>query len=214
MDYPAEFQQKFQVAFGAPSRVFCAPGRVNLIGEHTDYNDGFVMPAAIDLSTHVAIAPRDDRMLVIASEGFDDAAEFNLDRHPPRGDGHWSDYVRGVASELLKAGFKLRGANLLIASTVPTGSGLSSSAAVEVASALALLSVADATLDGVEVAKLCQRRRSCSQPIVEPATYSSPMSEPRYSSRAASMISASPMATSEPNVRDCARRVDACFRGR
>ena len=157
MDYPAELQQKFQVAFDAPPRVFRAPGRVNLIGEHTDYNDGFVMPAAIDLSTDVAIAPRDDRMLVIASEGFDDAAEFNLDRHPPRGDGHWSDYVRGVASELLKAGFKLRGANLLIASTVPTGSGLSSSAAVEVASALALLSVADATLDGVEVAKLCQR---------------------------------------------------------
>jgi galactokinase len=157
MDYPADLQQKFEVAFGVLPRVFRAPGRVNLIGEHTDYNDGFVMPAAIDLSTYVAIAPRDDRLLVIASEGFDDAAEFNLDRHPPHGNSHWSDYVRGVAVELLQAGFELRGANLLIASSLPTGSGLSSSAAVEVASALALLSVAGATLDRVPLAQLCQR---------------------------------------------------------
>jgi galactokinase len=157
MNIAAELQQKFQVAFGGRPRVFCAPGRVNLIGEHTDYNDGFVMPAAIDLSIYVAIAPRDDRLLTIISESFDEATEFNLDRPAPHGSGHWSDYVRGVAVELMQAGYKLRGANLLITSLLPTGSGLSSSAAVEVAAALALLSVIDVTMDRVALAKLCQR---------------------------------------------------------
>jgi galactokinase len=157
MDYLAELEQKFLIAFGDQPRIFCAPGRVNLIGEHTDYNDGFVMPAAIDLSTHVAITPRDDRLLVILSESFNEATEFKLDRYAPHGTGHWSDYVRGVAVELMQAGFKLRGANLLIASNLPVGAGLSSSAAVEVATALALLTIIDATLDRVQLAKLCQR---------------------------------------------------------
>jgi galactokinase len=157
MDYPAELQQKFQVAFGGQPRLFRAPGRVNLIGEHTDYNDGFVMPAAIDLTTYVAIAPREDRLLVIFSENFNEATEFNLDRYAPHGNGHWSDYVRGVAVELMQAGYKLRGANLLIASDLPVGSGLSSSAAVEVAAALALLSIIDVTMGRVQLAKLCQR---------------------------------------------------------
>jgi galactokinase len=157
MSTPAELIQRFIFAFGNEPRLFCAPGRVNLIGEHTDYNDGFVMPAAIDLSTTVAIAPRDDRLLVIASEAFEQPTEFNLDRHAPHGTGHWSDYSRGVANELLQAGVELRGANLLIASTLPTGAGLSSSAAVEVATALALLSLTGATMDRVTLAKLCQR---------------------------------------------------------
>ena len=157
MGYAAELQQKFEIAFGDQPRVFCAPGRVNLIGEHTDYNDGFVMPAAIDLSTYVAITPRNDRLLVILSESFNEATEFNLDRYAPHGTGHWSDYVRGVAVELMQAGFKLRGANLLIASTLPVGAGLSSSAAVEVATALALLNIINVTMDRVQLAKLCQR---------------------------------------------------------
>ena len=154
---PEELKQKFRITYGAEPRIFRAPGRVNLIGEHTDYSDGFVMPAAIDLSTFVAIGPRDDRYLVIFSEGFNESIQFDLDRHAPHGHGHWSDYVRGVAVELLQAGFKLRGANLLIASDLPLGSGLSSSAAVEVATVLALLSVIDSTLDRVALAKLCQR---------------------------------------------------------
>jgi galactokinase len=157
MSTPAELRQQFIISFGSEPRIFCAPGRVNLIGEHTDYNDGFVMPAAIDLATYIAIAPHDDRTLVIASEAFDQPAEFNLDRHAPHGTGHWSDYVRGVAVELLQAGIRLRGANLLIVSRLPTGSGLSSSAAVEVATALALLALADVTMDRVALARLCQR---------------------------------------------------------
>src|SRR6266545_4703244 len=81
-------------------RMFRAPGRVNLIGEHTDYNDGFVLPAAIDFSTWVAIAPRNDRKLSIRSENFPDTADIDLDEPPTRGRGHWSDYPFGVAVKL------------------------------------------------------------------------------------------------------------------
>src|SRR6266571_358541 len=99
-------------SFGGQSRVFRAPGRVNLIGEHTDYNDGFVMPAAIDFSTWVTIAPRDDRRVSVFSENFSEKVEFNLDDSSPAARGHWSDYVRGVAIILEQAGHRLRGATL------------------------------------------------------------------------------------------------------
>src|SRR6266581_7002920 len=124
-------------------RVFRAPGRVNLIGEHTDYNDGFVMPAAVGFSTYVAIAPRPDRKVVIHSEEFPGNFEFYLDHLPEQRTGAWCDYVLGVASVLRKRGHKLQGANLLVHGEVPIGAGLSSSAAVEVASALALMSLGD-----------------------------------------------------------------------
>ncbi|HJZ67464.1 MAG TPA: galactokinase [Blastocatellia bacterium] len=140
-----------------PRRVFRAPGRVNLIGEHTDYNDGFVMPVAIDLYTQVAIKPRDDRKLSIHSENFSESIEFNLDQPEPRASRHWSDYVRGVAVVLEQAGYALRGADLAIQSNVPIGAGLSSSAATEVATASALLENSDSDIDRVELAKLCQR---------------------------------------------------------
>src|SRR5262249_12382538 len=139
------------------ARIYRAPGRVNLIGEHTDYNDGFVMPVAIDLYTQVAIIPRDDRKLRIHSENFSESIEFNLDEPEPRARRHWSDYVRGVAVALEQAGYVLRGADLAIQSSVPIGAGLSSSAAFEVATALALLDSSDRIVDRVELAKLCQR---------------------------------------------------------
>jgi len=119
--------------------VYRAPGRVNLIGEHTDYNDGFVMPVAIDRDTRVAILPRDDRKLIIHSETFSETVEFDLDKPNPKPNGHWSDYVCGVAVMIERSGIRLRGVNLAIESEVPIGAGLSSSAAIEVASALALL---------------------------------------------------------------------------
>ncbi len=120
-------------SFGGQSRVFRAPGRVNLIGEHTDYNDGFVMPAAIDFSTWVTISPRDDRVLSVYSEYFLERANFNLDDPALRPQRHWSDYVKGVAVTLERSGYRLRGAQLHIRGNVPLGSGLSSSAAIEVA---------------------------------------------------------------------------------
>src|SRR5256714_12854688 len=115
----------------APEGVWRAPGRVNLIGEHTDYNDGFVMPVAIGLYTWAAATPRDDRMLVVRSENFDQQVDMDLDRLPGKASGQWSDYVVGVATMLLQSGSKLRGANLLIHGDVPQEAGLSSSASLE-----------------------------------------------------------------------------------
>lgn len=139
------------------TQVFRAPGRVNLIGEHTDYNEGFVMPVAIGFSTWVATTPRNDRTVSAFSENFSERIEFDLDDQNQRAKGHWSDYVKGVAITLERAGHRLRGAELRIRGEVPIGSGLSSSAALEVASGFALLTNSGMTVDRVELAKLCQR---------------------------------------------------------
>jgi galactokinase len=149
--------QKFTNRYGRPARIFRAPGRVNLIGEHTDYNDGFVMPAAIDFNTWVAVAPREDRKLVAYSENVGEGAEFDLDAAAPTPRRHWSDYVFGVALMLEQAGHKLRGADLLIFGNVPLGAGLSSSASIEVATGLALLNNSGLTVDLVSLAKLSQK---------------------------------------------------------
>jgi galactokinase len=148
----------FERLFKTPPRIFRAPGRVNLIGEHTDYNEGFVMPAAVAFSTYVAIARRPDRKLLIHSEEFSGNFEFDIDRLPERKTGSWCDYVLGVAHVLQQRGQKLSGANLFVQGEVPIGAGLSSSAALEVASALALGSLDDAaTIPLSEVAKLCRK---------------------------------------------------------
>jgi galactokinase len=139
----------------SPVRTFRAPGRVNLIGEHTDYNEGFVMPVAIDFATYVDVTAREDRRLVVHSENYFETKEFDLDDPEPRACGHWSDYVRGVAAMLERAGHRVEGAALRIRSDVPMGAGLSSSAAIEVACALALLR--DAAMERTALAKLCQR---------------------------------------------------------
>ncbi len=154
---PAELAQKFEDLFGSRPRIFCAPGRVNLLGEHTDYNDGFVMPCAIGFSTRVAISPRPDHRLVIRSEDFPEQLEIDIDHLPSQGTGVWSDYVLGIAVMLKEAGHPISGASLLVRGEVPIGAGLSSSAAIEVASALALMSLNGTRLALPEVAKLCQR---------------------------------------------------------
>jgi galactokinase len=152
-----ELGQKFVRLFGTSPRIFQAPGRVNLIGEHTDYNDGFVMPAAIGFCTRTAIAPRHDRKLVLRSENFAEQLEFDLDELPKQHAGHWSDYVIGVARVLAQSGVKLVGANLLIEGDVPQGAGLSSSASIEVAVGYALLDLAGRKIDLMKLALLCQR---------------------------------------------------------
>ena len=98
-----ELTQHFKKLFGDQPRIFRAPGRVNLIGEHTDYNDGFVMPSAVGFSTYVAIAPRQDRKLVIRSEEFPGDFEFDVDHLPEKRTGAWCDYVLGVAGVLQSA---------------------------------------------------------------------------------------------------------------
>lgn len=154
---PTELRDRFREVFPGEPRLFRAPGRVNLIGEHTDYNDGFVLPAAIDLATVVAAAPRADRRLVVRSENLSGAtAELDLDSPGERA-GDWRDYPFGVALEIERSGRKLPGANLLVRGDVPLGSGLSSSAAIEVATALALLDLSGHSPDRVTVARICQR---------------------------------------------------------
>src|SRR5947209_5703053 len=152
-----EMREAFGGLYGGEARVYRAPGRVNLIGEHTDYNEGFVMPAAIDFYTWAAVAPRNDRRVTVRSENFSEAIEFELDEAEPRRRGHWSDYARGVAVTLERAGVRLRGADVLIKSDVPVGAGLSSSAAVEVAFGYAMLDASGALVNRVELARLCQR---------------------------------------------------------
>ena len=140
--------------------TFRAPGRVNLIGEHTDYNAGFVMPAAINLSSYTSVTPREDRRLQIRSINFNDEVEVDLDDatlKAPKERRHWSDYPIGVAVTLERAGYRLRGAHLKINSEVPMGSGLSSSAAVEVSVACALAANSDLVIDRKELALLCQK---------------------------------------------------------
>ena len=154
---PSDLEQRFEKLFGTRPKIFRAPGRVNLIGEHTDYNDGFVMPAAIGFSTFVAIAERPDRKLLIHSDEFPGALEYDVEHLPEKRTGGWGDYVLAVASVLQKYGRRLKGANILVHGEVPIGAGLSSSAAIEVASALALMSLDESQLPLPEVAKLCQQ---------------------------------------------------------
>jgi galactokinase len=147
----------FAELYGGHPTVYRAPGRVNLIGEHTDYNDGFVMPAALNLYTYVAVSPRADRRLRVYSETLGEMRDLDLDSIRPGKSGHWSDYVRGVAGVLESSGYKLRGADLAIISEVPLGSGLSSSAALEVSIAWALLRNSEIDVDRNAIPQMCQQ---------------------------------------------------------
>jgi galactokinase len=150
-----EFHRRF--GHTAEVRVYRAPGRVNLIGEHTDYNQGFVLPVALELATYIAAAPSGDGKLRLYSEHWAEQHEFDAAALGTiAADGkQWTNYPIGVARELVRAGYAIPGMNLWIRSTVPEGSGLSSSAALEVASALAFLG--GRPIDKLELARLCQR---------------------------------------------------------
>jgi galactokinase len=153
-------QNSFQQIFGPHAdspRVFRAPGRTNLIGEHTDYNDGFVLPAAIDRATWVAITPRDDGIVRIHSDHFGETVEFDARESSPQPRRHWSDYIRGVELMLQRAGVRVSGADMLIRGDLPLGGGVSSSASLEVASAMAFTAIASAEIPLIDLAKICQR---------------------------------------------------------
>ncbi|MEO6725104.1 MAG: galactokinase [Blastocatellia bacterium] len=142
----SDLREQFRQLYGGEPRVFSAPGRVNLIGEHTDYNDGFVLPMAIDQRTYVAVEPREDAIIRCASEDFDGQIEFELKPDLKPGT-DWANHVRGMAACLLRDESTLRGANLLISSEVPLGSGLSSSAALEISVGLAMLKISGQSVD-------------------------------------------------------------------
>ena len=154
---PETLSKRFQQLHGTRPKIFRAPGRVNLIGEHTDYNDGYVMPIAIELYTWVAAGRRPDRILRVHSLHFGETIELPLDEFagPPRQ--HWSDYIRGVAAVLEASGQKLSGANLVIQGQLPLGGGLSSSASLEISTALAMMWASNFELPPLEMVRACQR---------------------------------------------------------
>ena len=152
---PAKAAAAFRARFGSTPRLFQAPGRINIIGEHTDYCGGLAMPAAIDRWCRIAAATNGTRRLTVVAEGFDEPAELDLGALTPRG--AWSDYVAGVAKVLMDAGVAVPGADLMIESTVPIGAGVSSSAAIEVATAHALLALAGRSADGLSIARWGQK---------------------------------------------------------
>jgi galactokinase len=140
-----------------PAVRCAAPGRVNLIGEHTDYSGGFVMPVAIDFRTIATIRPRSDRRILLYSENMGEQAWYAAEPLPTKARQHWSDYPMGVAWSLAQQGVRVGGFELSLAGDVPLGAGLSSSASIEVATALALLQLAGVALPLATIALACQR---------------------------------------------------------
>ncbi|MFB6550225.1 galactokinase [Streptomyces sp. NPDC056405] len=151
--------ERFRELYGMePEGIWAAPGRVNLIGEHTDYNDGFVMPFALPHTAVAAVSRRDDGILRLHSADIGaDPVELRVADLTPESDRSWTAYPSGVVWALREAGHELTGADIHLASTVPAGAGLSSSAALEVVVALALNDLYALGLRGWQLARLCQR---------------------------------------------------------
>lgn len=153
----ADIISAFQSHFDRqPEVVVRAPGRANLLGGHTDYNDGYVLPVAIDRAAWIAATPIEAREAHLRALDLDKAATFSLDTIPPA-DGSWADYARGVAWALQERGLELQGMEAVLSSTVPVGSGLSSSAAIEVAFGYTWQVLAGLELDRRDLALICQR---------------------------------------------------------
>ncbi len=148
-----QFHQRFG---SAPSLIVRAPGRVNLIGEHTDYNDGFVLPMTLDRATWIALRPREDGVVHIAALDYDQEGQFDLNHFENQNAG-WIEYIKGVAWALKEAGFGLKGWEGVVAGDVPIGAGLSSSAALEMAVARAFSAASSFTFDPPLMAKLGQK---------------------------------------------------------
>ena len=157
MHDPAILKSLHLARFEAEPAIFAAPGRVNLIGEHTDYAEGFVMPAAIDFATLAGISPRSDGKIALFSENYGQVRYFDAAELPAKAAQHWTDYPLGVLSILAGEGHTIPGFSLSLWGDVPLGSGLSSSAAVEVATALAVTDLMGVSYPGPVLARLCQR---------------------------------------------------------
>jgi galactokinase len=140
-----------------PTVIGRAPGRVNLIGEHTDYNDGYVLPIAMERAIYVAARPRNDGRLLVRSTLFDRMVVWSLDDLGAPSEPRWANYIKGTAAMLMRHGIELCGADVLIASELPVGGGVSSSAALEVGTAKALLALVDAFVDPVQLALWCRQ---------------------------------------------------------
>ena len=153
----AKIKAEFIARFKDEPRIFGAPGRVNLIGEHTDYNDGFVMPFAIDRATIVAGRKRNDRRIEAIALDLNETATIDLDAEPKKRRDTWIDYVEGTARCVEEKFGRIGGADILISSDVPIGSGLSSSAALEVSVGITLLSISNIEIDRQKLAFAAQK---------------------------------------------------------
>jgi galactokinase len=150
-------RRKYRQTFcGEPDLVASAPGRVNLIGEHTDYNDGFVLPAAINKRMYVAAAKREDQLISIHATDYDSTIHTSIEALNSRERERWANYPKGVLSILARAGHKVGGLNLCLKGDVPQSAGLSSSAALEVATAFAVKELFDFKIDFLSIARHCQ----------------------------------------------------------
>jgi galactokinase len=153
----ARIHAKFVSRFNyAPALIVRAPGRVNLIGEHTDYNDGFVLPAAIDRATFIAASPRTDKRVRVLAADLNEEDEFGIDQIERSGMRPWSNYIRGMIKALMTAGHVINGADMVVASSVPRGAGLSSSAALEVATGYVFQLFHNLNILGEELALMAQ----------------------------------------------------------
>lgn len=150
------FQQQFVDLFQTAPKVYRSPGRINIIGEHTDYNQGFVLPAAIEQAAYVAISPREDNELHLYATSMQEMVVLQLEGLAPR-PGAWSNYIAGVAQQMIRKGYSIRGFNLVLHSNVPIGAGLSSSAAIECAVAFALNECFGCGLDRLQLVHLAQK---------------------------------------------------------
>jgi len=151
-------ERAFEEIYGAsPEVVVRAPGRVNLIGEHTDYNEGYVFPAAVNKATWVAAQRRNDTKVVVYSQTVEEKIEFDLKTMKFEPDHGWANYPKGVLHGLVNRGWKLEGLNMYLESDVPMGGGMSSSAALECAVAYACIALFPYQLDRLSMVKLCQR---------------------------------------------------------
>lgn len=152
-----QVEKRYKEVFGAAAtHVVRSPGRINIIGEHTDYNEGFVLPTAIDKAIYVAVAKRDDDLVRLYAQDFDACYEVSLEKVSPTELG-WPNYVLGVVAELQERGKSIGGFNLYLDGDVPLGAGLSSSAAVECATGFALDVLFDLGLSRVEIAQIGQQ---------------------------------------------------------
>lgn len=151
------FPEKLQPCLSEKTVLVKSPGRINLIGEHTDYNEGFVLPAAINKAAYIALNKREDDRIVLHSADWNQTFEINLSEIAPQSKPSWPNYLLGVVAQFQKAGYALTGFEAALSSDVPVGGGLSSSAAIECAMAMALSAAFDHSISRLDLVKMSQK---------------------------------------------------------